>query len=540
MFVGSTVTGGKKLKNTAENPEKAVATDVAQIIAFMADFLSNKTQACKRMESILTGSGQDTGLLDDSGADIFKSSFTWLAKLLNMGASYDDLYRNILKTLFNSESGGHLTLGRVKGESGEIVLRAGTSETPFGLINVGDAKALADHIMKVAIQDGLQLSVEDSDFSKSIFESVKESASPVNLLIGSKKFVEGWDCWRVSTLGLMHVGKSEGAQIIQLFGRGVRLKGYSWSLKRSGYSYAPSIPQFIEELETLSVFGIEADFMEKFRQFLADEGLPGNERKRVFTIPLNVTHDFGKKLQIIRPKRKADDGREYDFKRDAPVPSLGQLNQYLQLHPVKSDWYPRIQSIQSKKTSEVIKKDDVKLEETHISLLNFDALYFELEQFKRERSWYNLNIDKAGIRKLLADTTWYELFLPKARLDLSGFNDVALLQQVATELLKRFCEHYYNYCKRSFIEPRLELRDLTPDDDNIPQDDYYKIIVDGNEQQVILAIESIKKDLDKNKQSMLQAGDIRACRVGMHLFQPLFHIRKNGKITILPVALNEK
>jgi len=534
VFVGSTVTGGKLGKD-----EQIVATDVAQIIAFIADFLSSKDKACKRMEEILTGNGQDTGLLDSNGVDIFEGSFTWLAKTMNAGLSYDDLYKNILKRLFNTNTGGHLALDRIKGESGEIALRVGTSETPFGLINVGDAKALADHIEGVAKQDGLSLSVEDSDFSEATFDSVKDSSSPVNLLIGSKKFVEGWDCWRVSTLGLMHVGKSEGAQIIQLFGRGVRLKGYGWSLKRSGHSYAPSIPQYIEELETLNVFGVEADFMEKFRQFLANEGLPGNERRRVFTIPLNVTYDFGKKLQIIRPKRKADDGKEYDFKKDAPVPNLGQLTEYLQLHPVVSDWYPRIQSIHSKKTAEAIKKDDVKLADRHISLLNMDELYFELEQFKRERSWYNLNIDKTGIQKLLTDKTWYTLFLPTARLEPAGFDDVSLLQQVAAELLKRFCDHYYNYCKRSFIEPRLELRELTPEDDNIPQEDFYQLIVDGSEEQVILAIEKLKKELEENKQSLLKAGELQACRFGMHLFQPLFHVRKNGKITILPVALNE-
>jgi hypothetical protein len=537
VFVGSTVS--KSMKDTRDNPEKSVASDVAQIIAFIADFLSNKDKSCKRMEEILTGNGQDTGLLDSNGVDIFEGSFIWLAKTINSGLAYEDLYKNILKRLFNTTTGGHLSLDRVKGESGEIVLRVGNSETPFGLINVGDAKALANHIEGVIKQDGLALSVEDSDFSEASFDSVKDSSSPVNLLIGSKKFVEGWDCWRVSTLGLMHVGKSEGAQIIQLFGRGVRLKGYDWSLKRSGHSYAPSIPQHIEELETLNVFGVEADFMEKFRQFLADEGLPGNERRRIFTIPLNVTYDFGKKLQIIRPKRKADDGKEYDFKKDAPVPSLGQLNEYLQLHPVVSDWYPRIQSIHSKKKADSIKKDDVKLAEKHISLLNMDELYFELEQFKRERSWYNLNIDKNGIRKLLNDKTWYTLFLPTARLEPAGFDDISLLQQVAAELLKRFCDHYYNYCKRSFIEPRLELRELTTEDDNIPLEDFYHLIVDGNEEQVILAIEKLKKELEENKKSLLKAGELHACRFGMHLFQPLFHLRKGGKITILPVALNE-
>lgn len=537
VFVGSTVSA--KLKDTKDSPEKSVASDVAKIIAFIADFLSNKENASRRMQQILLGKGQDTGLLDSNGIDIFEGSFTWLAKKINTGLTYDDIYIHILKRLFNTNSGGHLVLDRVKGESGEIALRVGTSETPFGLINVGDAKALAEHIEHVAKQNGLSLVVADSDFSEATFDTVKDSSSPVNLLIGSKKFVEGWDCWRVSTLGLMHVGKSEGAQIIQLFGRGVRLKGYDWSLKRSGHAYAPAIPQYIEELETLNVFGVEADFMEKFRQFLADEGLPGNERRRVFTIPLNVTYDFGNKLQIIRPKRKADDGKEYDFKKDAPVPTLGQLTKYLELHPVVSDWYPRIQSIHSKQTSDAAKKDDVKLEDKHIALLNFDQLYFELEQFKRERSWYNLNIDKAGIKKLLSDKAWYSLFLPKDRLTPLNFAGVSLLQQVATELLKRFVEHYYNYCKRSFIEPRLELRELTLQDDNIPQEEFYQLIVDGSEEQVILAIETLKKELEENKKSLLKAGELQACKFGMHLFQPLFHIKKGGKITILPVALNE-
>ena len=30
------------------------------------------------------------------------------------------------------------------------------------------------------------------------------------VLASGNSAVEGWDCWRVSTLGLMHVGRSEG------------------------------------------------------------------------------------------------------------------------------------------------------------------------------------------------------------------------------------------------------------------------------------------------------------------------------------------
>jgi hypothetical protein len=535
VFVGSTVS---KAKGGSED-EKIMATDVAQIIQFIADFLHDRQGACRRMGNILTGKGRDTGLVDKDGADIFAESFNYLARMMLAGETVETLYRDILDRLFNNPAGGILELARIKGESGEVALRVGVAREPFGLINVGDAKGLCDHVEEVAAQSGTLLKVEDSDFTEAMFASVKDSSSPVNLLIGSKKFVEGWDCWRVSTLGLMHVGRSEGSQIIQLFGRGVRLKGYEWSLKRSGKSSAPQQPVFITEIETLNVFGIEADFMEKFRDFLREEGLPGNEHRLVITIPLNVTYDFGKRLKILRPKKKASDGKEYDFKKDGPVPTVGDVPQYLIDNRVVADWYPRIQAVQSRGGGPVAQKDKVYLREGHLSLLNYDALFFELEQFKRERTWHNLNISKSGIYRLLNDTSWYILYLPETWLKPTGFHGVVLLQQVAAELLKRYCEHYYNYRKREFIEPRLEVRELTPDDDNLPNEDLYRLIVDGDEMQVIEGIERIKKDLESRKDDLLQAGDLKACNFGRHLFQPLFHVRRGGKITILPVALNE-
>jgi superfamily II DNA or RNA helicase len=537
VFVGSTVSKAKGSKE-----EETVATDVAQVITFIADFLSASRAYQERMQLILTGNGQDTGLLDSAGNDIFAGSFAYLAKMMNEGISIEELYRDIMARLFNNPAGGHLELARIKGESGEIALKAGAAEEPFGLINVGDAKGLADHVLAVAEQEDKSLSVVDSDFTEAMFTSVKDSSSPINLLIGSKKFIEGWDCWRVSTMGLMHVGKSEGAQIIQLFGRGVRLKGYEWSLKRSGHANAGITPLYIEDIETLNVFGIEADFMEKFREFLKEEGLPGNERRHIEIIPLNVTYDFGKKLKILRPKKKASDGKEYDFKKDAPVPTIGDIPEYMTHNTVVSDWYPRIQAVRSRGAELSTSKDKVQLREQNLSLLDYDQLYFEMEKFKRERSWFNINVSKTGIRKLLSDSSWYTLYLPSPRLNPNRFEGVMLLQQVASELLKRYCDHYYNYRKREYIEPRLELRELTLEDDNIPSENEYQIVVDSDEEQVIQQIKQIKKELEENKEylrKLTDPGDLKACKWGIHLYQPLFHVQRNGKITVLPVALNE-
>lgn len=538
VFVGSSVT--KAAGGTKE--DEAVASDVALVLQFIADFLAKRAEALTTLEQLLSGTGRDTGLLDESGNDIFQGAFNYLAvRMRAAGEKPEDLYRDILGRVFQNAAGGQLTVARTKGDSGEVALKCGQAETPFGLINVGDALGMCKHCEAVFQENDTPAEVTDSEFSQAMFQSIRDSQSPINLLVGSKKFIEGWDCWRVSTMGLMHVGKSEGTQIIQLFGRGVRLKGWQWSLKRSGHTFAPHRPAHIEELETLNVFGIEADFMAKFRQFLKEEGLPGNERRQMVTIPFNLTYDFGKKLQVLRPKRKKSDGKEYDFKKDGPVPSLGyDIPEYLQHNTVVSDWYPRIESVASRRSGVLGTPQTGRLRPEHLALLDLDALYFEVERFKRERSWHNLNVTKDGIRRLLGDPSWYTLYIPPARLELSSYENVSVWTRVAAELLKRYAESYYNHRKAAFLEPRLEYRELAPNDELLPEDgEEYLLQTDGSDDALLNDIERMRDEMAEKKEDLLQVNDLFGIRFRQHLYQPLFHVRRGGRITVAPVALNE-
>jgi hypothetical protein len=145
----------------------------------------------------------------------------------------------------------------------------------------------------------------ERDFAGSLFHEINKSHSTINLLIGSKKFTEGWNSWRVSTMGLMNVGSTEGSQIIQLFGRGVRLKGYGQNLKRSGRAALPEEvcrPRHIAVLETLNIFGIKADYMAQFREFLEEEGLPPNDERMEFYLPI-IRNLGSKRLKTIRLKK---------------------------------------------------------------------------------------------------------------------------------------------------------------------------------------------------------------------------------------------
>lgn len=531
-FVGSSVT-----KATGSNAEKATVSDVGKILAFIARFLKSEGSSAAEIERILTGNAKETGLLDENGGDIFAGGFVYLQQLmLRERWKPGDLFRDILEKFFQNRAGGELSIARIKGDENEIMLRVGQAEKPFGLINVGDASGLATHI---AEQEFDNVAVLESEFAETMFGQINLSSSPVNLLIGSKRFVEGWDCWRVSTLGLMHVGKSEGAQIIQLFGRGVRLKGYDWSLQRSGFATPTHQPELIQYVETLNVFGIEADFMERFRKFLEEEELPRNDEKQVFTVPLTVTYDFGQRLKVLRPRKKRGDGREYDFKKDGAVPALMLVPEKIRQKGVAIDWYPRIQSLESKKGTRLGTKENTVFEDAHLDFLDYDDLFFRLEKFKRERTWYNLNISKSMIRTLLTDRTWYKVVVPSGKMEFSDFGNVALWQEMAAELLQRFSEEYYNYCKAAFIEPRLELREIETGDGSLPEADEYQLIVDASETALINDIQNLTSEISTRKAGVLRAGDLKGCLFGTHLYEPVLHAAKGSKVQIAPVSLNE-
>ncbi|MDR3192515.1 MAG: hypothetical protein LBT87_05575 [Treponema sp.] len=76
----------------------------------------------------------------------------------------------------------------------------------------------------------------------------------------------------------MYAGQSEGSEIIQLFGRGVRLWGYKKMPRRTNAlkNRNPGLkaPDFIRYLETLNIFGVKANYMEQFKEYLNNEGLP--------------------------------------------------------------------------------------------------------------------------------------------------------------------------------------------------------------------------------------------------------------------------
>jgi len=221
-------------------------------------------------------------------------------------------------------------------------------------------------------------------------------------------------------MGLMNVGQTEGSQIIQLFGRGVRLKGYGSSLKRSGKAQLPeemTRPKHISVLETLSIFGIRADYMAQFRDFLEEEGLTANDDRIEFLMPI-IKNLGTQKLKTIRLKNTINGvNTEFGdaFRRLGPIPTLvkpdpskDEATAYLQKNQVVLNWYPKIQAMKSGGVAGgdiEAAPNQAHLTTSHIAFLDLERVFFDLERFKAERGWYNLNITADGIGELLVFAT---------------------------------------------------------------------------------------------------------------------------------------
>lgn len=535
IFVGGSVTASLATKD---------ASDIVEIVLFLKRFLSNRQSSIDKIGDVL-----QNGLLTSRGKNLFEGRFTYLHLT---GLNAEQIFDDVLSRVFNNAAGGHLTVENLKGASGEIALRLGEGSEPFGVINVGDDAKL----VKLCDENGIDTA--EREFSGSLFHEINEDHSTVNLLIGSKKFTEGWSSWRVSTMGLMNVGRGEGAQIIQLFGRGVRLKGFDKSLKRSNRIMLPEgveRPRYIGVLETLGIFGIRADYMSKFRDFLKEEGMPANEEREEILLP--VIKNLGTQpLRTIRLKNeingKSTEGG-HAFRRIAPVPTLSKPDpdanpgtEYLLKNKVVINWYPKIQALKAKGLSGgdgVVTQNEAHLTERHIAFIDTDKLLFELGRFKAERGWYNLNLTRAGVDELLADTTWYKLLIPPDELAFDSFEKVRVWQEIASALLKNYTTRYYTFRKREWELPHLEYQTLTATDKNLlgngekPDDPYYKILVEESQQVIIQQLGELKEAIGRGELKEINFAGLQTIWFERHLYQPLLHLDGNI-VEITPTPLN--
>ena len=211
------------------------------------------------------------------------------------------------------------------------------------------------------------------------------------------------------------------------------------------------------------------------------------------------------------------------------------------------NWYPKIQAMKSGGLvggDAVAAPNETHLSARHVAFLDLDRIYFELERFKAERGWYNLNLTRYAIEALLADQSWYRLLIPAEEMAFDSFEKVRLWDEIAVSLLKKYTERYYTFRKREWELPHLEYRNLENDDPNFlcvkesPDNGYYRILIDESQEEIVAKLNELKAMIEKGDLKPWEFRGMKAIWFGNHLYQPLLYLDSNI-VEISPVPLNK-
>ena len=509
VFVGSTV-------NKSKDNKQARESDVLTVVKFLDAFIRNeRAWVQKGIELILSGK---SGITDD-GVDIFAGRFKQLATWSRDG---ETIYRDLLERVFQAASGGRLHVGDIKGKAGELGLKISGAEQYFGLVYIGDTasfKALIE-------EECTEIELEEDRIAESLFDNIKRSDSPINILIGAKKFMSGWDSWRVSNMGLLNIGRSEGSEIIQLFGRGVRLQGRNHSLKRSS-ALSGVHPAGIEVLERLNIFAVRANYMAQFRDYLEREGLDTGGMVEL-KLPIKRNDAFLKK-KLIAP-RLPKESRFAEAERfmlccDSAAKVMLDLSVEVERLGSTSGAF---------QSASFLSGSERQIAQVYHALLDWEALYLEMLAYKEEQEFHNLIIRPDHPRQILtAEPKLYGLICDEALLKPVTAAHVMRLQTTAKSVVMKYLERYYRLRQQRWDSRQMIYAPLTREDPNF-QD--YTVRVPRNEVELI---GDIVRTIDDGRRIYAETvADPPTLYFDRHLYQPLL-IQKGSVIKSCPPGLIE-
>jgi hypothetical protein len=414
-------------------------------------------------------------------------------------------------------------MNSIRNADGELGLRVHGASAYFGLIYVGDAAAFRDLVAEHAPD----VEIGEEVIAGPLFPTVNRIDSDLQMLIGAKKFIEGWDSWRVSSMCLLNVGRSEGSEIIQLFGRGVRLKGLNGSLKRSTAIPGRDHPKNMRLLERLNIFAVRADYMAQFRDYLEREGVDTGGAIEL-ELPLwNQTKYLNEGLYLPQwPK-------ESTF-LDEEVCVLGVDEKAAVRHDISTRVETIIGSGGAILDGGAAAGVAERIPDESLGLLDWERIHSELVAHRESAGYRNLLIPMGAARSIMEarDPAMYALVAPAGMVRPGRFEGVQALEGVVVEVLRRYADSYFRLAQRRWDAAHLEYRKLTVRETNF-QD--YAVRVPKSDPELVKSIKKlIKERVRRLKESARELPNLYFDR---HIYQPLL-LEPTDDITISPPGLN--
>ena len=504
--------------------DKRTTSDIIDVVEFLEWVTSpnNKESVKNKIELIKEGK---SGIQDENGNDVFTRTYNEM--LFPCGIrdkESKEIYSDLLTIVFKSTGSKGLDLYKINEAEGEIGLKCDSDY--FGVIDIGDRNQFLN-----AIEEKLpQISIFDENMNESLFNSISSYPEKINILIGAKKFIEGWDTKRVSSMCLLNIGKSEGAQIIQLFGRGVRLNGLNDSGKRD---MDPS--NDLRNVQTLFIFGVKASYLTTFRDIIKQETLFIQKSITIDNRSMNINPP----LEIIN----FDEMKLKDFKRE-----IINLTYDRTIFP-QVNFLSIAETISSNDTAlkSPAKYNKCFLDQTKLEIINWNKIYFKILDYKFDSNLSNLIISKENFDSMIqglfySDENSYELFIGPEICENFDLEKVGLVEDAVFEIAKRYIV--------GFNEKKLKGRIASGN--NIykkqhfkgPIPDRYKLYVDSDFAKKNEVPNSINSNYLKQNTNNLPIETIDTERNSLQgkietsLYTPLISYNREGSFYTIPTGLN--
>ena len=522
VFVGSTV-------NAVYTKDKKKRSDVLTVIRFLHHVLENKSGwAVDNINKLIRGK---TGLVTPDGRDVFKNRFRYLC---TKDLSPETIYQDILAKVLHARAGGGLHLCNIRGSADEIGLKASGAQEYFGLIYIGDTSKFK----KLVEADNSGIILEEDAITGSLFDGIGEPDTTIDVLIGAKKFMEGWNSWRVSNMGLLNIGRQEGSQIIQLFGRGVRLQGKEFSLKRSS-ALDGKHPDYVEMLETLNIFSVRANYMAQFREYLEKEGVE-TEGYVEYSIPIQQNREFlSKNLVVPRVPESCDFGTQEDFilKPDPSIPSVS-VDMSLKVQVLKSGTHGIM-------SNDVQAGSDRSIPDKSMALVDWEKVYMDLLEYKQRKGLNNLIILPDVPKQIISYTKLnklYSLVADESVTSPQTFAGTALLQEAVINILQKYTDAFYRVRREQWESKHMVYKTLDEKDPNISFNlrdgsaSGYSVNIQLSNARLISDIEKLIQDANKLYEK--ETSELPRLHFDRHLYQPLL-VEQGEGIKMTPPGLKK-
>jgi hypothetical protein len=213
VLLGLSVIGSKSKDDVAQT------SDVVDVLTYLSAMLAQPARLAENLTQLLA--------VATAGAELLPPNVRERAATVGLKA----LAERVLSDCFGWQQGDKPVLRLIKAATWRT--GAGPAARRYvPLLRGGERRRCGGPQEGAGVGEVARLPVEDDAMSGSLFAQLDTPGSGLNVLIGSRRFAEGWDNYRASSLTLLRLGQGEGSLIIQMFGRVVRFAGVKGDGKR--------------------------------------------------------------------------------------------------------------------------------------------------------------------------------------------------------------------------------------------------------------------------------------------------------------------